>query len=355
MQILKKNLRRDSPTGSRLSQHLLFCIAAWSHLWSLISADVKAAFLKGDSDVNRELYLTKTNEKVSPPLPIQAGQLCRVLKGIFGLADAPREWWLRLSRSMQGHGRRRSIVDAACWFFWEIVDGMGRLAGMTVAHVGDLLFTGNKHAEQSLRAIGAELGFGSMDSGSFTWCGKHIRRAEDHTIRLTMAAYHANLSEVVITKHRKSNVDAVLDKHEHKQLRAVLGSLQWLVAQIRYDMSFCVSSLQGENPPTVGTLIRATAAVREFRRTGDFELVFKPIDYMSAGICAVSDAALGNVKLNGSSAGTSAKRIYSQACYFCFLCEESMLRGKQGAFNILDARSHRTPRLCRSTYTLLRP
>ena len=28
-----------------------------------------------------------------------------------------------------------------------------------------------------------------------------------------------------------------------------------------------------------------------------------------------------------------------------------MLRGKQGAFNILDARSHRIPRLCRSTYT----
>ena len=217
---------------------------------------------------------------------------------------------------------------------------MNRLAGMIVAHVDDLLFTGNKHAEQSLRAIGAELGFGSMDSGSFTWCGKHIRRAEDRTIRLTMAAYHASLSEVVIAKHRKSNVDAALDKHEHKQLRAVLGSLQWLVAQIRYDMSLGVSSLQGENPPTVGTLIRANAAVRGFRRTGDFELVFKPIDYMSAGICVVSDAALGNVKLNGSSVGTATERVYSQACYFCLLCEESMLRGKQGAFNILDARSH---------------
>ena len=70
-----------------------------------------------------------------------------------------------------------------------------------------------------------------------------------------------------------------------------------------------VKILQGENPPTVGTLIRATAAVREFRRTGDFELVFKPIDYMSAGICAVSDAALGNVKLNGSSAGTSKTHL----------------------------------------------
>ena len=90
---------------------------------------------------------------------------------------------------MQGHGWRRSIVDAACCFFWENTDGMDRLEGMIVAHVEDLLFTGSKRAEQSLRAIGAELGFGSMDSGSFTWCGKRIRRAEDHSIRLTMTAY----------------------------------------------------------------------------------------------------------------------------------------------------------------------
>jgi hypothetical protein len=122
------------------------CIAV--HMWALISADVKAAFLKGDPYVNRELYLTKTNEKVSLPLP-RSGQLCRVLKGIFGLADAPPEWCLRLSRSMQGHGWRQSIVDAACWFLSELVDGVDRLAGMIVAHVDDLLFTGNTRAEQS--------------------------------------------------------------------------------------------------------------------------------------------------------------------------------------------------------------
>ena len=35
---------------------------------------------------------------------------------------------------MQGHGWRRSIVDAACCFFWENTDGMDRLEGMIVAH-----------------------------------------------------------------------------------------------------------------------------------------------------------------------------------------------------------------------------
>lgn len=96
---------------------------------------------KRDPYLSRELYLTNTNSKVSPSLPLKQGQLCRVLKGIFGLADAPRELWLRLSRSMSEAGWRRSIVDAAAWCYWEYVGDRYRLAGMVVAHVDDLLFT----------------------------------------------------------------------------------------------------------------------------------------------------------------------------------------------------------------------
>jgi hypothetical protein len=94
---LEGNLRRDAPTGSRLAQHFLFVVASFFTHWAIISSDVKAAFLKGDPYLARELYLQNTNPKSSPSLPLLPGQLCRVLKGIFGLADAPREWWLRLA------------------------------------------------------------------------------------------------------------------------------------------------------------------------------------------------------------------------------------------------------------------
>ena len=78
--------------------------------------------------------------------------------------------------------------------------------------------------------------------------------------------------------------------------------------------------------------------------------MFRPIDYRKAGIVSVSDAALGNVKLNGSTDGSVVEKVYSQACYFILLGEESLLKGHRGAFNVLDARSHRIPRVCRSTY-----
>ena len=37
-------------------------------------------------------------------------------------------------------------------------------------------------------------------------------------------------------------------------------------------------------------------------------------------------------------------------CYFACLADGDLTEGRQGNFNILDARSHRIPRVCRSTY-----
>ena len=115
---------------------------------------------------------------------------------------------------------------------------------------------------------------------------------------------------------------ALLTPFEHRQLRAVLGSLQWLVAQLRFDLSFCVSSLQGESPPTVGTLLRANQAVREFQKDCNFELVFRGVNPYKGGLMAVADAALGNVDLKGSSQEAPLTKVYSQACYFIILADE---------------------------------
>ena len=252
---------------------------------------------------------------------------------------------------MSEHQWIRSLVDAAMWCWWKSSsNGSWTLEGIVVAHVDDLLFTGSAEAEKSLMAIGDELGFGSLDRNDFTWCGKRIRRHADGTVRLSMKEYHENLQEIVIPRHRKSELSSPLNAQEARQLRGVLGSLQWLVAQIRFDMSFGVSTLQGESPPTVNTLVRANALVREFKRNPHYELVFRPVDYRSSGIVAISDAALGNVKINGSNEGAVTEKVYSQACYFILLADQNLLSGKQGSFNIIDARSHRIPRVCRSTY-----
>jgi hypothetical protein len=86
---------------------------------------------------------------------------------------------------MEEHGWTRTLVDGAVWCFW-VADEAGErtLEAVVVAHVDDLLFAGSVKGKASLDAIGAELGFGSLEEGDFTWCGKRIRRASDGTIRL---------------------------------------------------------------------------------------------------------------------------------------------------------------------------
>ena len=348
---LNNLVRRDAPTGSRIAQHLLFMVAAFHTSWHLMSGDVKAAFLKGDEFINRELYLSSTDIRNNPGIPLQPGQLARVKKGIFGLSDAPRLWWTRLSRCLAENGWERSQLDQALWFRWKTArSGKRELSGILVAHVDDLLLAGDDDSRASFDKVGSELGYGSVELGDFVWCGKRIRRAEDGTIRLSMVEYHRNLKEAPLPANRRRDPDAPLTDYERRQLRAVLGSLQWLVAQLRFDMAFTVSTLQSAEP-TVRTLVRANAAVRAFRQDCNFELTFRPIDYRTAGLMVVTDASLGSVKLNGSCEGNPQEKVYSQACYFVILADHSLMSGKPGQFNILDARSHRIPRVCRSSYS----
>ena len=64
------------------------------------------------------LYLTGTDPKRGPSIPIPLGCLAKVLKGIFGLADAPREWYLRLAREL-AEGWLRSALDLALWYMFD--------------------------------------------------------------------------------------------------------------------------------------------------------------------------------------------------------------------------------------------
>ena len=133
-------VRKDAPTASRTSVHLLLVFFTASKGWHLLSADVKAAFLKGELflDGERILYIENlgTNDPTEPRLPLGAGGLARLRKGIFGLSDSPRRWYLRLHKSLEALGWKRSSIDSALWMLWSPT---GECEGMICSHVDDLL------------------------------------------------------------------------------------------------------------------------------------------------------------------------------------------------------------------------
>ena len=184
-------VRKDAPTISRLSQHMILTYAAClyqSKGWRLRSADIKSAFMKGEFfDVGeRELYIEniRPQHPREPVLPLKPGVLCRLRKGIFGLADSPRRWYLRLHKSLDKLGWKRSMIDLALWYLWD--ETGAELEGVIGSHVDDLLFAGNARASELLDQLGKELGFGSLEENSFNYCGKHISQQSDGTIVVSM-------------------------------------------------------------------------------------------------------------------------------------------------------------------------
>ena len=93
------DIRRDSPTACREAINVLLAFSASNgrEKLALLTADVQAAFLKGDfQDKDRVLYCWPP--KNGPSLPrVQPGSLLLILKEVFGSNDAPRKWWEKIS------------------------------------------------------------------------------------------------------------------------------------------------------------------------------------------------------------------------------------------------------------------
>ena len=242
------------------------------------------------------------------------------------------------------------MLDGALWYFRDKQDPT-RAIGAIVGHVDDLLFTGNEEAKASLMDLGEELGYGSIEEEDFQWCGKRIRRCpETKEICISMVQYHENLKQVHVHQARRQDLESPLSPPERKQLKGILGSLQWLVAQLCFDQAFVVSSLQSEKP-SVSTMLRANKAVEDFKKDKGFELRFRNVNFQNGGIVSVSDAALGNVHELGRVTPLPEEKVHSQSCYAVLLADENSVQGKAGNFNVLDFRSHRIARVCRSSYS----
>ena len=111
------DIRGNSPTACREAINVLLAISAskGQEKWVLLTADVQEAFLKGEfRDKDRVLFCWPP--KNGPNLAgVQPGSLLPILKGVFGLNDAPRKWWEKISTSSfkSGFGSSECALDCS--------------------------------------------------------------------------------------------------------------------------------------------------------------------------------------------------------------------------------------------------
>ena len=100
--------------------------------WTLHSIDFKTAFLQGNS-IGREVFLR-------PPVECNTKKNWKLKKTVYGLADAPRVWFLRLKEELLKLGVSISTYDQGL-FYWHSSKG---LEGILVCFVDDLLWGGSQ-------------------------------------------------------------------------------------------------------------------------------------------------------------------------------------------------------------------
>ena len=104
--------------------------------WKLQTFDVKTAFLSG-KDNDRELYFRPPKEGL-PGVP--PGSLIKIIKGVYGLKEAPRLWYLKAKETLVKCGWEE-LSCARAVFVKR--DKSGKCCGMLVLHVDDACFAGS--------------------------------------------------------------------------------------------------------------------------------------------------------------------------------------------------------------------
>ena len=157
--------RTDAPTAPQLGLHILLSKAVRNR-WRLRTFDVKTAFLSGEEH-GREIYFRPPREGL-PGVP--PGCLIKVIKGIYGLKEAPRLWYLRARSTLLAAGWEE-LKTAHAVFVCR--DKHGGCSGMMVLHVDDACYAGSGPEYEAVVAkTRATFNLGAEEEWEFDFLGR---------------------------------------------------------------------------------------------------------------------------------------------------------------------------------------
>jgi transposase InsO family protein len=308
--------QNDSPTCAKDSIRIALNIMA-SKQWRCMSLDVKTAFLQS-YQLEREIFLV-------PPKEANTDKLWKLNKAVYGLNEASRQWYNRVSHELMKMGMKRCKYDEALFY----LQSNGSLIGIITVHVDDFLFGGtNQFHEIIIAAIKSIFEIGRICVTPLIYLGLSINQTESE-ITINQNEYISSLQEAVIVDSKDN--DRLLSKDEHKQYRRLCGRLNWISTQTRPDIAFDVAMISANvNAPTMKHLKMANKTIRKVKSTS-FEIVFCKLQD-PIHLFVYCDASYANLPNGGSQGGQ-----------IVFVSDEN------GFLSPLTWTSKKVRRVCRST------
>ena len=310
----------DSPTCSRQSLRLAF-ITATSMNWELHALDISSAFLQGNL-LKRTVYVRP------PPGVCEPGKIWLLKRCLYGLSDAPREWYERVCEEMKKMGAVISIYDKSMFMWHE----ESNLVGLIITHVDDFQYCGTlKWQEKVIDNIAKIFKISKKEKGSFKYIGLNIEQ-NGQEIYIDQGGYCKNLKEIDISLERKKQMDELLTSEEKAQLRSVSGQVLWATSQTRPDSAFdgCQISNNGSEA-TVKCLSEANKTIRKLK-TDQFKILYP----------SLGDPTMLRVVIYGDGSHASLPSGASQGGNIVFLV------GKNGKAAPVSWKSKRLDRVTKS-------
>ena len=342
----KGDPRSDSPTASLEAQNMVFSFAASRRL-KIKCLDVTNAYFQGE-EIDRVLLLSQPKGGL-PGMEPDEHMLARA--PIYGSVDGGRRFWKKLRRTVKRKGLRENRI---CRALYSYTDKNGVVQMLLTSHVDDLLWACDPSCDWIVKELIDEFKCGTVESGSFKYCGKEIVQDEDFTIHVSCADTTRAIKKIPIAPRRRPG-DPLTDS-DKTQLKSVAGSLAWVSRQCRPDLAYRVSKIQtASNKGTVADLRQANKSIEYAQDTYQRGLVFKSgvLDWETPGglvQVVVTDASHANEEeemlVNGM---VSTEGHRSQGARMVFLASPDIWNGNKGFVHPIAWASNVVRRVCRST------
>ena len=287
------DFRTDSPTCLRESIRIVIGIIV-ANKWKLHSIDYKTAFLQGNG-IERDVFL-------KPPTEFRAkNTVWKLKKTVYGLADAPRVWFLRLEEELHKLGAQSSSFDKGV-FFWHSGNG---LEGIMASFVDDQLWGGTENFEKNvIERLRKTFDISYEHDSIFKYVGVELSQQTDGTIHVNQEKYIEALAPIEIDKDRKQLKEEDLTAFEKRQFRGLVGQLNWVMGMTRPDIAFEVCQLSTTlNKPTIKEILRANKVVRYLKGMSTRIKIPNIGNLNECEVVCYTDASWANLPCGGSQGG----------------------------------------------------
>jgi hypothetical protein len=264
-----------APTCRAATLRVFFAVVA-ARNYELLQVDISTAFLNGV--LPKPVYM-----KQPQGFDDGTGRVWRLKKSVYGLRNAPKQWYEALSGHLRHIGFRVSESDPGLF-----VKSVGDRVVFLVVHVDDMLIASATlaEAEEVIRGLGQRFQVKNLGNAS-TFLGLEIvRDRSKQTLRLTQTQYVHEVMErfgVVDKQFKDTPMNTSLrlyaepeEERTDKPYQELVGALLYLTVNTRPDAAHAVGMLgRFSSRPTESHWSAAKHVLKYFARTAGMGLQFE--------------------------------------------------------------------------------